>query len=355
MNHSGNAGCDDECTTFYKSLAEVRPDHVPIIYSSKYNICLFGVEKLHPFDSSKYKHVVKDLIKSGIITEGQFIEPLRHLTEEELRVVHTKEYLDCLKLSHNVSVITEVGLCGLMPSSLVWSRVLTPMLYGTAGSIIAGKVALDRGWAINLSGGFHHACAYQGGGFCVYSDITLSLRHLRKHCPGVKEVMIIDLDAHQGNGYARDKRESNDTDLFIVDIYNSQIYPHDAPAKTAIDLACEVVSGTRDDVYLHTVERALNQAFERFTPQIVYYNAGTDVLQGDPLGQMDISAKAIIRRDEMVFQAATQRNIPIVMLLSGGYHKSSAQVISSSIQNILRTILHLTFRKLDSSSEFQRH
>jgi acetoin utilization deacetylase AcuC-like enzyme len=65
---------------------------------------------------------------------------------------------------------------------------------------LAGKVAMEKGYAINIGGGFHHCCGYQGGGFCAYADITLSLRYVRKYF-GINRVMIIDLDAHQGNGH----------------------------------------------------------------------------------------------------------------------------------------------------------
>ena len=64
----------------------------------------------------------------------------------------------------------------------------------------AGKLAMERGWAINIGGGFHHCSANKGGGFCAYADITLSIRYMLDRIPSVKQVMIIDLDAHQVGG-----------------------------------------------------------------------------------------------------------------------------------------------------------
>ena len=62
----------------------------------------------------------------------------------------------------------------------------------------AGKFALERGWAINIGGGFHHCSAEKGGGFCAYADITLTIKFLFNKVPDrVKKAMIIDLDAHQ--------------------------------------------------------------------------------------------------------------------------------------------------------------
>ena len=64
----------------------------------------------------------------------------------------------------------------------------------------AGKLAVERGWAINLGGGFHHCHAEKGGGFCAYADITLSIKFLFERVEGVAKAMIIDLDAHQVSG-----------------------------------------------------------------------------------------------------------------------------------------------------------
>lgn len=68
--------------------------------------------------------------------------------------------------------------------------------YQTGGTILAAKLALDCGWAINIGGGFHHASATHGGGFCVYADISLALKFLFEG-NFIKNAMIIDLDAHQ--------------------------------------------------------------------------------------------------------------------------------------------------------------
>jgi len=71
------------------------------------------------------------------------------------------------------------------------------MRFQVGGSVAAARMALDRGWAINIGGGFHHASSRAGGGFCAYADITLVATTLLKHDPRVHNIMIVDLDAHQ--------------------------------------------------------------------------------------------------------------------------------------------------------------
>lgn len=66
----------------------------------------------------------------------------------------------------------------------------------TGGSVLAGKLALERGWAINVGGGFHHCSSERGGGFCPYADITLLVRFLVDN-EMIQNAMIVDLDAHQ--------------------------------------------------------------------------------------------------------------------------------------------------------------
>jgi histone deacetylase 11 len=85
------------------------------------------------------------------------------------RTVHSEQYLESLKKSSEIARITEFSFVNYLPHFVVKNRVLNPMLYGTSGSILAGKVAMERGWAINLSGGFHHCSAHQGGGYCFFA------------------------------------------------------------------------------------------------------------------------------------------------------------------------------------------
>ncbi len=184
-----------------------------------------------------------------------------------------------------------------------------------------------------MSGGYHHASSNQYGGFCALADITLLIKELRRHHPKIKKVLIVDLDAHQGNGHENDFM--NDPDVFILDMYNNAAYPHDIVARMRIDCDVGVSPLTEDKPYLSLLEEALQVSFEKAQPDIVVYVAGTDVLTGDPLGQLALTEKGVLKRDQLVFKEALTRKVPIVMLLSGGYQQINAKVIASSIQNLI--------------------
>ncbi|VVC88883.1 unnamed protein product [Leptidea sinapis] len=218
-----------------------------------------------------------------------------------------------------------------VPNVFVQRAYLKPMRLQTGGSILAGKLALERGWAINIGGGFHHCSSTKGGGFCPYADITLLIKFLVMY-RSVQNVMIVDLDAHQGNGYERDFLGV--PEVYIMDMYNKYIYPKDEKAKGAIRRKIELNNRVEDLEYMVKLRQNLKAALKEFKPDILVYNAGTDILDDDPLGHMHISDIGIIKRDEFVFEMCKTHKIPIVMLTSGGYLRKTARIIANSIVNL---------------------
>ncbi|RZC81606.1 hypothetical protein C5167_044186 [Papaver somniferum] len=339
-----------------KLYFDVPLSMVPLIYSSSYDIAFLGIEKLHPFDSSKWGRICKFLVKDGVLERSRIVEPLE-ASNDDLLVVHTESYLSSLESSYKVAVIIEVPPVALLPNCLVQQKVLYPFRKQVGGTILAAKLAKERGWAINVGGGFHHCCADKGGGFCVYADISLCIIFAFTRL-NISRVMIIDLDAHQGNGHEMDFGNDSRFPLillrkilmvlfmnfidnviptgrvYILDMYNPDIYPFDFKARTYIDQSVQVQSGTPTEVYLEQLDKALEVAGINFNPELVLYNAGTDILDGDPLGQLKVSPDGVASRDEKVFRFAKEKNIPLVMLTSGGYMKSSAKVIADSLTNL---------------------
>ncbi|XP_043827983.1 histone deacetylase 11 isoform X2 [Dromiciops gliroides] len=323
-----------------KLYQEVSKNCWPIIYSPRYNITFMGLEKLHPFDSGKWGKVIHFLKEENFLTDIMMVEA-REATEEDLLVVHTQRYLNKLKncilqsspeWSFVVATITEIPPVIFLPNFLVQRHVLRPLRTQTGGTIMAGKLAIERGWAINIGGGFHHCSSDKGGGFCAYADITLAIKFLFDRVEGISKATIIDLDAHQGNGHERDFM--NDNRVYIMDVYNRNIYPGDGFAKRAIKRKVELDWGTGDTEYLRKVEEHVEGALNEQLPDVMIYNAGTDILEGDPLGGLSISAEGIVKRDELVFRAARNHNIPIFMVTSGGYQKHTARIIADSILNL---------------------
>ena len=314
---------------------------LPIVGGSEYDISLFGVERFHAFDAKKYGKVQKYLMKHVGLCKSDFTKP-RIVTRQELLSVHTPVYLESLCSSGVIANIVELNLVRWVPNVVLRWRLLGPMKLATGGTIQAAKLALKYGWAINLGGGYHHAKHDQGDGFCVYADICIAIEQLWKDNPDLR-VMIVDLDAHQGSGYQN--YFAHNKKITTFDIYNDDRCPlRWEKERKYIRFNFPVNDGIGGEVYLQLLTIELPKALdilekEDGKPDLIIFNAGTDSLEGDPLGFMDISAKSMIERDEFVFDQAKLRKIPIVYLFAGGYALQSADVIGRSLANILNKFM----------------
>lgn len=315
-----------------------------IIYSPYYDISFFGLERLHPFDSRKYGRAWAALrAEFGPALLGHHVAPEKPIGEEQLRSVHGESYLrESLRSPRYLAGALEVPRVAGLPRWLTDWRVLRPMRWATAGTVLAAREAMRTGLAVNLSGGYHHASRDRGEGFCVYSDIGLAITLLREEgllAPDDR-VVYVDLDAHQGNGVARVFVDN--PRVFIFDVYNELIYPRDAHARRRIDCDLPIAPGYDDGQYLSLVRAELPPFLDAVSrsrrPALAVYNAGTDVLDGDPLGYLRVSADGILARDQFVLTQLTDRRIPTLMLPSGGYTRESYKLIARTVAWAVRSL-----------------
>jgi len=306
----------------------------PVVFSSDYDL-RHWLTWFHPFDTKKWGRTFA-ILKRKLegFTQDQVYEPTE-ICDDELLRIHSERYLDSLVSPLTVARVTEVLPVACLFKSTVKEKLLRPLRFQTAGTVMAARVAMERGCAINLGGGFHHCSSDRGMGFCAFADISLAIVSLLDS--GLTRAMIIDLDAHQGNGHERDFLV--DDRVYILDVYNRDIFPGDSYAKKGISRCIELTSGTRDETYLKKVRRHVTQALAEFQPEVVLYNAGTDILINDSLGCLSISSAGVIERDEIVFRACRRPDtslapIPLIMVTSGGYQRSNAAVIANSIENL---------------------
>lgn len=301
---------------------------VPLIYSSRYNITAFGLERWHPFDSVKYRHIHAWLIRQGLRRRKDFIAP-RPCTRRELSRVHSPDYLRSLKSRRELARIFELPPIAYLPAWLIDWRVLRPMRWATGGTLLACRLALERGLAINLGGGYHHASGTSGGGFCIYADVPLALAVL--HDEGrLHSALVVDTDVHQGNGTADAIRGWPWAHL--LDLFEEDIYPHPkAQEEMPVPLSPRTVGVT----YLEILAEHLPKALERFGPDLVIYNAGSDVLATDPLAWLRLTPDEMAERDLYVVTQVRERGIPLAMVLSGGYGPYSWEAHARSIEGIL--------------------
>jgi len=201
--------------------------------------------------------------------------------------------------------------------------------------MLAARAALEHGFAVNLSGGYHHAQPNRGEGFSIYCDIGISVASLRAEqlISESDRIVYVDTDAHQGNGVCH--TFMSDNRVFIFDIFNSQIYPMlDVNARKRIDCEVAINSTCTDAEYMRELRNRLPGFLDSVCHSrvgLAIYNAGTDVIAGDPLGNLNISASTIRERDLFVVGELKKRGLSTVMVLSGGYTQQSYRLVADSV------------------------
>lgn len=309
---------------------------VQLVYSPQYNIRFFGVESFHPFDAKKYGRAWSLIEEAlGDFARESLHSPRQEVSRELLLQVHTEAYLQELRSARYLAHALELVPAAFLPAFLLDRVVLRAMRWATAGTILGAQQALVSGIAVNLGGGFHHAKPDAGEGFCIYSDIGLTVSHLRqtRQLERNQSLLYIDLDAHMGNGVAHVFQ--GDPSALLFDMYNGHIYPQDDPqASRRIDVNIPLRPRIEDREYIDLLEQRLpaflDQSAEH-SPGLAIYNAGTDVFIGDPLGQMHLTSDAIQHRDLYVVEELRKRGIPVLMVLSGGYTRESHELVARSV------------------------
>lgn len=277
---------------------------------------LADIPDTHVFPMKKFPGLRHDLVARNIVSESAVVEPRPVLTEH-LLTVHTPRYVR--GILHGGLEKKEIRRLGLPWS---YSLALRSQL-AVQGTLNAAMMALEDGVAGNLAGGTHHAFPDYGEGFCVFNDVAVAIRVLKQSL-WVKRVLIVDLDVHQGNGTAA--IFADDPDVYTFSMHGEKNFPFRKPPSTR-DVGLPDKTG--DTPYLQTLEVHLHDILTTFPPDIVFYLGGIDPLETDRFGRLSLTLNGLRERERMIMRFFASRELPLVLLLSGGYAPTVQQTVSA--------------------------
>ncbi len=282
---------------------DCRMPDLPIVHDPAYDA---GFAPGHRFPMGKYTRLAELLVAGRLARPGGF-HRTAPASAEWLSLAHDQTYVDQV-IAHRVplAIEREIGFP-------VDERVALRARLATSGTILAARIALESGLAMNSAGGSHHARRQQGAGFCTFNDVAVAA-HLILAEGLVERVLVIDLDVHQGDGTA-DICAGNRA-VRTVSVHAERNYPVRKIAST-IDMG--LPDGVGDDAYLETLEWILKQSTVDFRPDLVFYNAGVDPHREDRLGRLGLTDQGLDRRDRAVFGYFRGAGIAIVSVIGGGY------------------------------------
>ncbi|WP_144605094.1 histone deacetylase family protein [Algoriphagus algorifonticola] len=273
----------------------------------------------HRFPMEKYELLPQQLMYEGTVSERNFFAP--DAVEESLIVqVHDVQYWEKLK---NLALSRSEERATGFPLS---KELVDRETIIAGGSVRAALFALEYGISLNIAGGTHHAFTDRGEGFCLLNDIALASRYLQNEGLA-KNILVIDLDVHQGNGTAQIFKD--DPSVFTFSMHGAKNYPH---RKEKSDLDIELPDGTGDEEYLNQLDLALENILKKFHPDFIMYQCGVDVLETDKLGRLGMSIEGVKLRDKKVLNLGKELKLPIMCSMGGGYSEKISHIIEAHAQ-----------------------
>jgi acetoin utilization deacetylase AcuC-like enzyme len=288
---------------------------VNVVYSPQYDIHIGR----HVYPTAKYRLVHDALLRSAA-AEFQFVEP-EPAPWADLALAHTAEYLNSLR----AGTLTDDEIQRL---ELPWSpAILDGFRLMTGGTIVAARLARESGIAVHLGGGFHHAFADHGEGFCLFNDVAVALL-VQRRAGAIRRAAVVDLDVHHGNGTAA--IFGGDPSVFTFSMHQERNYPAWKP-RGSLDVGLE--DGCGDDEYLARLADGLRATIAS-GPEMIAYLAGADPYADDQLGGLSLTREGLRRRDRLVLDAAAHAGIPVVILLAGGYARRLADTVAIHVATV---------------------
>lgn len=283
----------------------------------------------HKFPMEKYELLPEQLLYEGTVEHVNFFTP-KTLPEERVTRTHDKEYWH--KLSNLLLSPREQRKTGFPHSAQLIERERV-IMQGTVNSV---SYALQHGVAMNIAGGTHHAYTNRGEGFCLLNDIAIAA-HYAIDYHNVHQILVVDLDVHQGNGTAQIFQE--DHQVFTFSMHGASNYPL-YKEKSNLDIA--LPDGTDDAEYLAQLDRHLKTLLDQVQPDVVFFQAGVDVLASDKLGKLGLTLEGCKQRDKLVLEACYLNRIPVIVNMGGGY-SIDIKLIVEAHANTYRLAQHLYF------------
>ena len=276
-----------------------------LVYHPKYDLNLGS----HVFPSQKYSRLRDRLLRTRFCGEEDFVVP-EPAADEDILLVHDPEWV--AKLRNGT-----IGYHEILKLEIPYSRHVVEAFWAAAGgTILAARLALETGFGFNVGGGFHHAFAGHGEGFCAINDIAVAVRRLQKD-GAIRRAMVVDCDVHHGNGTAG--IFAGDQSVFTLSIHQANNYPSEKPLSS---MDIHLADGTGDQDYLERLNNGLAASLTMFHPELIIYVAGADPYGEDQLGGLQLTFRGLMERDRMVIGSALRAYIPVASVLAGGYAAS---------------------------------
>lgn len=256
----------------------------------------------HPFKGERFEIFV-NFLKTRVPNFKDYFEEIKPktATDKDLELAHAKEYIAAIKKASEGFILPNIleyaspdnldPLTGYLPKG-----VDKPARIIVGTSLLAGELVFEGKFkkAIGIGGGLHHAKRNYGEGFCIYNDVVVCVKNLLRK--GAEKILVLDIDAHAGNGVAEALAEENRT-LFI-DLHQDPLtlYPGTGFLNEigkgkgeGFIVNIPLPPGASNDSYEYCFDEIIFPIAKEFKPEIIIRYGGSDPYFNDSLTQLGLT------------------------------------------------------------------
>ncbi len=333
---------------FLLALAQVSPaaspcsatglpaGHTGLVYDEVY--LKHDTGPSHPERPQRLTSIIERLNQDGALKDLVRLRP-SPAPLEWLYTVHTPEYVERVRKD------CEKGVGYVDSPDAPASRASYEVALNAVGGV---QAAIDAVMERRVTNAFcairppgHHALKDKAMGFCLFNNVAIAAKYIQKKHKLAK-VLIVDWDAHHGNG--TQAMFYDDPSVFYFSVHQSPFYPGTGSAAEkgqgrGLGFTCNVplAAGSGDSEYRKALIETLEPAAAAFKPDFVLISAGFDSAEGDLLGGMKVTPKGYAELTRIVKGIAEQHcHGRVVSVLEGGYNLES---LAASVEAHVRVLL----------------
>jgi acetoin utilization deacetylase AcuC-like enzyme len=274
-------------------------DRVPTVWDERYS-----VPAAHTNSTMKQLGVVRAAVAEGLLD----IRPVpfdESAAWASIGVIHAPEYVAAVRTGCPRRLAESQGF--------TWSPAFAESVARIwSGHVAACRLALAEHIVFHPVSGAHHARRETGAGFCTFNFLVGAGKRLLDEGT-IDRVMVVDLDAHQGNG--THELVGDDDRFALFDIAGDDWIGYFETERLFYRIA-------RTAAEYRALVQNLPAVLDRFQPQLVQYQAGVDCHEHDPIGGIaGVDAALLSDRDRFVIGEVVSRRIPLAINLAGGYQQ----------------------------------
>jgi len=266
-----------------------------LVFSERFGGHSYGPN--HPLKVERLQ-ITMDLIEAyGLFDnpETPWVEA-READEQDVRLVHTSEYLEVLRQANTGQAPAQSGQYGLgSGDNPVFSGLYDWSLLVTGATLECIRQVRYENCriAFNIAGGLHHALPNRASGFCYLNDPAIGIARMVQE--GLR-VVYLDLDVHHGDGVEAFFYDTDQVLTISIHQHGHTLFPGTGfpeemgqGAGRGFAVNVPLAPGTDDDLYFWVFKETVPALVRAFDPDVLVTQLGVDTFTSDPLASLNLT------------------------------------------------------------------